>query len=403
MADKSWRVVRLGEVLKQVWRDVPVDPVKEYSLLGAHWYAKGLYVKETKQGTKIKAQKLYCVERGDFVYNRLFAWKGSFAVATNENAGCFVSNEFPCFKLNSDRIDAQYLWYYFSRQSAWNQALGLSYGATPTSRNRLREQNFLSLEIHLPPVSEQRRIVAIIERLAAKVEKVQGIRRQNDTSTLKIIFGVLAKIVWRLEKKFGTIGLDQLIARAGYGTSKKCFPDRTNGSTPILRIPNVISENISDSDLKYAYLSEKELEKVRLEIGDLLIVRTNGSADLVGRCAVVKELNEPTGFASYLIRIHPETNMIAPDYLQRCLWYMRVSGQLFDLARTTAGQYNVSLGRIRTSRIPLPPLEEQKSIVRYLNGLQTKVNALISLQVKTAAELDAMLPSILDRAFKGEL
>ena len=50
-----------------------------------------------------------------------------------------------------------------------------------------------------------------------------------------------------------------------------------------------------------------------------------------------------------------------------------------------------------------PPLDEQRRIVAYLDGLQAKVNALWELQVKTQEELDALLPSVLDRAFKGEL
>ncbi len=58
---------------------------------------------------------------------------------------------------------------------------------------------------------------------------------------------------------------------------------------------------------------------------------------------------------------------------------------------------------MRKTQIPLPPLPEQHRIVAYLDRLQAKVDALKNLQAETAAELDALLPSILDRAFKGEL
>ena len=53
--------------------------------------------------------------------------------------------------------------------------------------------------------------------------------------------------------------------------------------------------------------------------------------------------------------------------------------------------------------VPLPPIEVQRRIVAYLHGLQAKVDHLKTLQEQTLAELDALLPSILDRAFKGEL
>jgi type I restriction enzyme S subunit len=82
---------------------------------------------------------------------------------------------------------------------------------------------------------------------------------------------------------------------------------------------------------------------------------------------------------------------------------LRVSGALIDFARTTAGQYNVSLGRLRAAEIPLPPLSEQYRIVAELDALQAEVDALKRLQAATAGELDALLPAILDRAFQGEL
>ena len=74
-----------------------------------------------------------------------------------------------------------------------------------------------------------------------------------------------------------------------------------------------------------------------------------------------------------------------------------------DFARTTAGQYNVSLGRLRAAEIPVPPLPEQRRIVAELDALQLQVDALKRLQAETSVELDALLPAILDRAFKGEL
>ncbi len=66
-------------------------------------------------------------------------------------------------------------------------------------------------------------------------------------------------------------------------------------------------------------------------------------------------------------------------------------------------QKNLNTHIVRCLVVPLPPLEEQHRIVAYLDGLQAKVDALRRLQAETAAELDALLPAILDRAFKGDL
>src|SRR5712692_4357400 len=168
---KSFPLVPLGEILTQVSRLEKVDPDKEYRILGAHWYAKGLYIKDTKFGSEIQADRVYRIECGDFVYNRLFAWKGSFAIATEENSECYVSNEFPVFSTNQERVNAQYLQRYFNRSTVWEEALGLSSGGTPTSRNRLKENKLLSMKVPLPSLEEQRRIVVRIEELAAKIEE----------------------------------------------------------------------------------------------------------------------------------------------------------------------------------------------------------------------------------------
>src|SRR6266700_2742142 len=191
----SFPLVSLGELLAPVSRQENILPEKTYPILGAHWYAQGLYTKDVKSGAAIQADKLYRVEEGDFVYNRLFAWKGSFAIALEENHNCYVSNEFPCFKVNQTRVDSRYLWRYFSQFLTWNSALDLSSGGTPTSRNRLKEKNLLGMKIPLPPLEEQQRIVARIEELAARIEEARKLHTEIRTNAHKILLGEYSKIV----------------------------------------------------------------------------------------------------------------------------------------------------------------------------------------------------------------
>src|SRR5882724_8219645 len=85
--------VQLSEVLRQIQRAEPVDAGRVYRLLGVRWYGQGLVVRDEKIGADIAADRIYGVKPGDFLYNRLFAWKGSFAVAGAEASGTYVSNE----------------------------------------------------------------------------------------------------------------------------------------------------------------------------------------------------------------------------------------------------------------------------------------------------------------------
>jgi type I restriction enzyme S subunit len=84
-------------------------------------------------------------------------------------------------------------------------------------------------------------------------------------------------------------------------------------------------------------------------------------------------------------------------------WWMR---SLYDELRAAAPHATLPIINQRRTgefKIAIPPVEDQRRIVAYLDGLQAKVDALKKLQAETAAELDALLPSILDRAFRGEL
>lgn len=156
--------VPLATVLTQVDRWVDVDPDKSYTLLGVRWYGEGLFVRETRLGYEIKASRLKHLEKGDFVYNRLFAWKGSFALVNEEHHGAHVSGEFPSFQIDDTRILSEYLLAYFQLPRTWGLALGKSSGSTPTSRNRLREEHFLALHVPLPPLDVQLALVELTRR-----------------------------------------------------------------------------------------------------------------------------------------------------------------------------------------------------------------------------------------------
>ena len=84
---KEWPRVTLAEVLQQIERPETIDVSRVYRLLGVRWYGHGLFVREERVGADIAANRVYSVHPGDFVYNRLFAWKGSFAVAGPESSG----------------------------------------------------------------------------------------------------------------------------------------------------------------------------------------------------------------------------------------------------------------------------------------------------------------------------
>ena len=93
----GWSLVRIGDLVKQVTAKVKVEPNNEYKLAGVRWYGEGVFHRETVKGVASSATYLMPLIPGAFIYNRLFAWKESFAVVPEESSDCLVSNEFPQF------------------------------------------------------------------------------------------------------------------------------------------------------------------------------------------------------------------------------------------------------------------------------------------------------------------
>lgn len=399
---KPWPIVPLGEVLEPVSRPEPVGPQKIYRILGAHWYAKGLYTKDVKPGSEIQANKMFRVEKEDFVYNRLFAWKGSFAIATEDNHGCYVSNEFPCFVIDRNRADGYYLWRYFSRSLAWDEALGLSTGGTPTSRNRLKEEKFLDMKIPLPSLPEQQRIVAWIEGLATKISGALSLRHQaseeGEAVTRTSARSRLSSV------KVGRTELGQWLDPRREGVQTGPFgaqlssSEFTDSGIPVLTIGNVQYTGLSLRELKHVLPEKAEaLSRYQVREGDILFARMG----TVGRCCVVPQDANGWLINYHIIRVALDINRVDPRFIH---WTIQASKEIEAyLENKVRGATREGVNSKIVAGLPcrVPSLSEQRRIVAELDALQAQVDGLKHLQAETAAELDALLPAILDRAFKG--
>jgi restriction endonuclease S subunit len=151
--------VKLRNVLMPVSRSEPVESEKRYRILGVKWYAKGAWVKKQKYGVDIKANNVYRVQEGDLIYNRLFAWKGSFAIIPRELDGNYVSNEFPALRCSEEMAYLDYVFLFLSQYDVWAAIDKLSTGVASISRKRLKVQELLNIEILLPPKNIQQKII----------------------------------------------------------------------------------------------------------------------------------------------------------------------------------------------------------------------------------------------------
>jgi type I restriction enzyme, S subunit len=158
--------------------------------------------------------------------------------------------------------------------------------------------------------------------------------------------------------------------------------------------------NIEETDYKYLEVSENDADKYQLKPGDLLSCRYNGNLKFTGKFAIYKGLSGKHHlYPDKLIRFRVDEKKILPEFACISLNSPKCREVIESHCATTAGNIGISAGKLKT----VPSVNEQQHIVTYLDRLQTKVNEMKRLREKTLQELDALLPSILDQAFKGEL
>lgn len=226
--------------------------------------------------------------------------------------------------------------------------------ATPS----LRREDLEAQPVVLPCVGEQRRIVAILdEHLSdlddglASIELAKTRLTAFELRTLEDLVPIGAPL----------LALSDLAVEAGYGTSVKCV---VGGAGPaVVRIPNLIEGRIDLTDEKRAQDGHGDLSNYMLRSGDLLIVRTNGSKDLIGRSAVVQD-SIRAAFASYLIRFRLDSTQVQPEWVRLMLDRPSARAVLESLAASSAGQHNLSLGKLNPIEIPVPPFSLQAVLLK---------------------------------------
>lgn len=176
--ETTFKTVRLGDVLEETSDKHRTEQDKEYRLLGVRWWGGGTFVREEKRGREIKGKTLYRVAAGQLIYNRLFAFRGSFAVVPEEHGGCYVSNEFPTFVAKEGIEHSGLVLVFIAHAMNTPQYLSMvdaqSTGSTKQSRNRFNQVLLKDFEIQMPTDE------AGLERLVGLLTKANALRRAQE-------------------------------------------------------------------------------------------------------------------------------------------------------------------------------------------------------------------------------
>ncbi len=247
-----------------------------------------------------------------------------------------------------------------------------------------------------PPLEKQRRIVARVEELARKIEEARSLRQEALDEIEALLGSELNALFNRAKSKqieFRSIGSFTVYERYGPRFYNEAYSEY---GVPIMRATDMDDRGrVNYDSMPKMLVSPEDREKLSLKSGDLVVVRSGS----VGRAAVFDRTDIDCIPSAYMIQFRFEESVV-PNYVR---YYFQSPFVKDELNGRGTALKNINAQKIKLVKIPVPSLPEQHRIVAYLDNLQAKVDEMKGVREQAIQELDALLPSILDKAFKGEL
>ncbi len=260
--------------------------------------------------------------------------------------------------------------------------------------------------IPLPPLPEQQKIAQVLGTIQKAIEQqdkiIEAAKNLKKSLMQKLFTEGLGHTEFK-ETGIGEIppdweamklGEDDVLTLTQYGLSLRGSEE---GEYPILRMNNLVNGYVDINDLQFVDLDDEVFQKFKLEKGDILFNRTN-SIELVGKTSIFT-LERRFVFASYLIRLKTNPEKTDPYFLNFYLNWDITQTRLKSLASRGVSQANISATRLKTLKIPLPPLPEQQEIARLLKTVDKKID----VEERKKVTLEELFRTMLHKLMTGEI
>lgn len=363
---------------------IRINDSKLYKRCRVQLHAKGIVLRDLVEGSEIKTKDQQICRVGDFLVAEIDAKVGGFGIVPKDLDGAIVSSHYFLFDIDETILDRQFLDFFIRTPAFSDQVLAKG----STNYAAIRPDDVLEYVIPLPSLDEQRRIVVRIDDLATRIQEAHGLRQNTTEKSATLLASVKTEVFNKASTDGLTRELDE-VAPINMGQSPPGESYNKSGDgVPLLNGPTEFGERHPIA-VQWTTAPTKLCNE-----GDILIcVRgaTTGRMNWADRKYCIGR-----GLAA----LTPLPEMCIPEYV-----YHFVETQAQMMLSLAAGSTfpNLPGRKLKALKIPILPISEQRMIVEYLDQLQRRVDALKRLHAETSSELDALLPSVLDKAFKGEL
>lgn len=381
---EKWPQVKLGEVLTRIKDQVTVKDDQNYMRLTIRLNGKGIVQRDHIAGREIGTKKQFVARAGQLILSKIDARNGAFGILPNECDNAIITGNFWTFDADNDRLFVPYFDYLTRTPLFVDFCVRASEGTT--NRRYLQEDKFLAQEIELPPLQEQRRVVARIEELNGKIREVRDLRRHEELELSQMLLGAFHRLTEDAPRR-RMRDVAPLIRRP-------VAPDPL-ASYKELGIRSFGKGTFHKPSLTGAEIGEKRV--FQIEPGDLLFSNVFAWE---GAIAVAKPDDVGRIGSHRFISSLPKPHVATSPFL--CFFFLTRDGLDLIRAASPGGALRnrtLGLAALENISVPVPHIDDQ----RWFDSLQAEVTLLKQEQAKSNIELDALLPSILLRAYGGDL
>ena len=373
---EGWQVVRLGDVAQERnQRANSGQQAEVFSLTKHAGFVRSLEYFD-RQVFSRDTSNYKIVRRSDLAYATIHLDEGSLGILRDAEIG-MISPMYTVFEADRTQTEPEFLFSLMKLPQMVAQYQRIGEGSVHR-RKSIRFESLGRLDFAIPPIAEQRRILAVLDSIDEAIDRTDSVIAATERLRDALLHELLTRGVpgWHSEWKdvpgigaipacWDVVRLGEVLETTTYGTNVSLDIE---GRVPILRMNNLQNGGIDLSDVRRANLAGKELRDLNLVSGDILFNRTN-SLDLVGKVAVVRNLPQPTSFASYLVRLRVQDERANPFWLSALLTSRRHQSRVRRFATPGVSQANINPTSLKSLMIPLPTLLEQKLVAATLNSV----------------------------------
>jgi len=326
--------------------------------------------------------------------------KGDLVIAVSGNPGlpailaidaCIHDGFVGLRNLDSTRVNIDYLYRFllYEKIRTSGQAVGAIF-------KNLTSDQVREIELPLPPLPEQKRIAAILDKADSIRRKRQEAVRLTEELLCSVFLDMFGDPVtnptgWDI----CTVGSFLINVTNGLTRRRK---EVEIGKDIVLRLRDVREGWIDYRNLNRITLTQEESSRFKVEVGNLLFIRVNGNPDYVGRCAIFDGFSEDVFFNDHIMCVKPDYSKVNGIYLVQVLNGIRGKQEIAQHRKTSAGQHTINQQGLSKVTIPVPPLDLQEKFERRVR----KITKLSYKFINSTLELETLFNSLLQRAFIGD-